>query len=137
MTTPSLAPAVEEAVTDIRKSFAGHSVDAEPDADGGAFVTVHDLLLGEQYEPSVSWIGFHLTFQYPHADIYPHNTVAGLKRKNGEDLGQGFHTDGKEWKTPSRSQPATMMSRKSKDWDPARDTAAVKLQKVLDWIRSL
>ena len=135
MTTRKFAPAVEEAVDEIRKAFPRHSVVAEPDDDGGAFVTVSDLFLGDQYEPAASWIGFHITFQYPHADIYPHNTTAALKRRNGQPLGEGFHT-GKEWKTPSRTEPATMMSRKSKDFNAARDTAAVKLRKILDWTGS-
>ena len=31
---------------------------------------------------------------------------------------------------------ATMVSRKSNRWNPAQDTAALKLAKVLDWIRT-
>jgi len=124
---------VEQAIAEIRATVAGHQVDVEPDADGGAYVTVRDVHLGDQYTPSVSWVGFHITFQYPHADVYPHYCVAGLK-KNGADVGKPFHKA--EWKPPSGTVAATSVSRKSNHWNAAADTAAIKLLKVLEWIRS-
>ena len=126
-------PSVEKAITDIRATFAGHQVDVEPDPAGGAYVTVHDLQLGDQYTPSVSWMAFHITFQYPHADVYPHFCVAGLK-KRGEDVTAPFHKG--DWKTPTIAVAATSVSRRSNHWNPTVDTAAIKLMKVLEWIQS-
>lgn len=126
---------VEQAVEDIRRLFPSDTMDVEPDTNGGAFVTIHGIDLGSLYEPTTSFIGFHITFQYPHADVYPHFLVAGLKRKDEKPLGEGFHA-GKEWKTPARTLPATMVSRRSNHLNPAIDTAATKLQKVLEWIRN-
>jgi len=117
-----MIPAVEKAIADIRATFAAHRVDVEPDPAGGAYVTVHDLPLGDQYVPSVSWIAFHITFQYPHADVYPHYCIAGLK-KRGVDVTDPFHKG--EWKTPSVTSPATSVSRKSNHWNPATDTAVI------------
>jgi hypothetical protein len=128
-----MKPDVEQAIAEIRATVAGHQVDVEPDPDGGAYVTVRDLHLGDQYAPSVSWVGFHITFQYPHADVYPHYCVAGLK-KNGTDVDKPFHKA--EWKPPSGMVPATSVSRKSNHWNAAADTAAIKLLKVLEWVRS-
>ena len=126
-------PPVEKAVADIRTTFAGHKVDAEPDPDGGAHVTVHDLQLGDQYTPSVSWVAFHITFQYPYADVYPHFCVVGLK-KRGVDVSAPFRKG--DWKTPTIALAATSVSRRSNHWNPAVDTAVIKLMKVLEWIRS-
>lgn len=126
-------PPVEQAIAEIRATFAGHQVNVEADPEGGAYVTVHDLPLGEQYAPSASWIGFHITFQYPHADVYPHFCVADLK-KNGQDVSAPFHKG--EWKPPSGAVPATSVSRRSNNRNAAVDTAAIKLMKVLEWIRS-
>lgn len=124
---------VEQAVAGIRATFVGHQVDAEPDPDGGAYVKVHNLHLGDQYAPNVSWMAFHVTFQYPHADVYPHFCVAGLK-KNGVDVVEPFHKG--DWKTQSVAEPATSVSRRSNRRDPTVETAAIKLMKVLQWIRS-
>jgi hypothetical protein len=131
---------VQQAIEEIRIAFPGHQVEAESDEQDGAFVKVHDLHVGDQYEPSQSWVAFRITFQYPHADVYPHFCVVGLKRKDGKPLGIEFQSNNK-WQTPTkqmpeRSEPATMISRKSRKVNPATDTAALKLQKVLDWVRS-
>jgi hypothetical protein len=127
--------AVEGAVDELQKAVLGANIVVEPDADGGAFVTVDEVDLGPTYDPSSSFIGFRITFQYPHADVYPHFVGAGVKRKDGKPLGDAFHA-GREWITPSGTRAATMVSRKSNSLNPAVDTAMTKLQKVLEWIRS-
>ena len=38
---------------------------------------------------------------------------------------------------PGFELPAIQISRRSNRWNPDRDTAALKLARVLDWIRSL
>ena len=136
MTTREIKPAVLEAISEIRLAHRGHEVDVESDNSGGAHVTVGALSLGPVFEPSSSWVGFHITFQYPHSDIYPHYVIAGLKRSDGVALQAPFHPNGQVWQTPISSCPATMVSRKSNHWDPANDTACGKLLKVLEWIRS-
>lgn len=131
-----MKPEVEQAIEEIRLAFQGLTLDIEPDAEGGAFLRLHDILLGEQYKPEYSWSAFRITFQYPFADIYPHFFIPGLQRKDGKALGEGFHPNGQQWVHPSGSEPATMVSRRSNRRDPATETAAIKLAKVLDWMRS-
>lgn len=126
-------PSVEKAIAEIKATFVGHQVNVESDSDGGAYVTVQGLHLGDQYTPNTSWVAFHITFQYPHADVYPHFCVAGLKR-NGQEVTDPFHKG--EWKTPTITVPATSVSRRSNHRNAAVDTAAIKLMKVLEFIRS-
>lgn len=126
--------AVQQAVEEIRSAHPGHVLEMEADDNGGAFVKVHDLLIGTQYVPEWSWVAFRITFQYPFADVYPHYCVANLSRKDGRPLGGGFSQN--IWKSPAGEQPATMMSRRSNQLNAATDTAALKLAKVLDWMKS-
>ena len=130
-----MSTAVEQAVEEVRSAFPAHTVDVESDGHDGACVKVHDLCIGEQYEPDISWVAFRITFQYPHADVYPHFCVPGLKRKDGKALGNEFNPNN-TWQTPTKSEVATMISRRSNHLNPATDTAALKLAKVLDWVRS-
>ena len=130
-----MTPAVQQAIVEIRAAFPGHETDFEPDADGGAYVKVHDLFFGEQFEPSASWLAFRITFQYPFADIYPHFCNPTLKRKDGRSLGDGFNLNN-QWQTPKATEPAILLSRRSNRLNPETDTAALKLAKVLDWIKS-
>jgi len=125
---------VQQAAEEIRNAHRDHALDIFPDDEGGAFVKVHDLLLGEQYQPARSWVAFRITFQYPFADIYPHYCVANLARKDGRALGEGFSQN--TWKSPAGDEAATMLSRRSNHLNAATDTAALKLAKILDWIKT-
>jgi hypothetical protein len=126
-----VTPEVDAAIEEIKRTWAGHHVDVVPEPQGGAYVTVHDLRLGDQYQPATSWVGFLITFQYPRADVYPHFLTAELRRVDGQALGESFQQP-----IPWCGQPATQVSRRSNHLDPAVDTAATKLAKVLAWVRS-
>jgi hypothetical protein len=130
-----MTDAVQQAIAEIRAAFPGHKMDVEPDTDGGAYVKVHDLRLGDEYEPPVSWLAFRITFQYPFADIYPHFCIPTLKRKNGRSFGAGFNLSN-QWQTPKATESAILLSRRSNRLNPETDAAALKLAKVLDWIRT-
>src|ERR1700736_6558230 len=132
----ALTSDVIAAIEDIRVAHPDHRVSVEEDGSGGAFVEVDDLLLGDQYEPSRSWTGFRITFQYPMADVYPHFVINGLRRKDGRPLGVGFQLNNQGWQPPSGIKVATMVSRRSNRRDPTTETAVIKLEKVLSWIRS-
>ena len=53
-----MTPEVQAAVEEIRHAFAGHRVEVEEEAQGGAYVIVHDLVVGDRYSPATSWFGF-------------------------------------------------------------------------------
>lgn len=121
---------VETAITELRATFNGHAVEVREDGQGGATVIVSDLDIGDQYEPNRSGIGFVLTFQYPAADVYPHFLVDNPRRVGGAQLGKGMSNT-----TWNRTQ-VVQVSRRSKNWKQGADTAAIKLLKVLEWIRT-
>jgi len=131
-----MKPDVEQAIEEIRRTFAGHGVDVIDDGDGGAYVKVHGLSIGPQYVPSTSFIAFRITFQYPAADVYPHFLVYGLRRADGAAWASPFHPDNQRWGPSGKDEPATMLSRRSNHFDASTDTACGKLLKVLEWIRS-
>jgi hypothetical protein len=70
------------------------------------------------------------------ADVYPHFVVDGLRRKDGKPLGESFQLNNQGWQPPSGTKIGTMISRRSNRRDPATETAVIKLEKVLAWIRS-
>jgi len=123
-----MTPDVVAAIAEIRALFPGHRVEVEPESQGGAYVTVHDLSLGRSYTPQRGWIGFLVPYQYPDTDVYPHFTDAALVCADGAPLDSAFQ------RVPWQGRAATQISRRSNRWDPATDTAAVKLRKVLAWL---
>jgi hypothetical protein len=123
-------PPVAAAIEQLGRAFAGHAVSALEDGQGGAFVIVDDLELGPAFTPSRSWIGFQIPALYPRADVYPHYVCPELSRSDGGPLTAPLNPG---IPTPGFNRPAVMVSRRSNRWDPAMDTAALKLQRLCTW----
>lgn len=124
-----IAPPVSQAIEEIRRTFDRCTAECAPDGAGGAIVIVRGISLGCPYAQAEVWIGFHITFQYPFADVYPHFTNPELARIDGRDLGGGFGT------ATFQGQPAIQISRRSNRLNPITDTAALKLLKVIKWMK--
>jgi hypothetical protein len=124
---------VEEAIREIKREFVEHQVDVTAEAQGGAYVVVHDLPIGDHYTPPTAWVGFLVDFQYPRSDIYPHFIDGSVQRADGRGHGTGF-SGPTEW----QGRWALQISRRTRpgQWNPAVDTAVTKLIKVLEWIKA-
>ena len=107
-------------------------VSLEPDGNGGAHVVVEGLKLAPIYRQRETWVGFHITYAYPQADVYPHFVRGDLCRVNGGALGGGTATG-----HSFSARAAVQLSRRSNRLNPAVDTALLKLQKVLLWLNNL
>lgn len=105
------------------------TVTAYEDGDGGAHVIVDAVDLGQPYVQPQTWVGFHITRMYPYADVYPHFVRGDLQRADGRPLGEGTSPN------VFLGRPAIQLSRRSNRLNPLTDTAALKLQKVLGWLR--
>lgn len=126
----ALTPDVQQAIREIEAAFPDHRLTVEPDEQGGAYVVAESLALGDQYTPTTSWVGFQIGFQYPRCDVYPHFVSPDVRRSDGRN-----HAAGISGPTDWRGRRALQISRRSNRWDPAFDTAAGKLAKVLQWMR--
>jgi hypothetical protein len=129
---------VRTAIDEVTQGFPGHELRELEDDEGGAYVIVEKLDLGDRYAPTVSWVGFHVTHPYPDADVYPHFLRGDLTYSGSGALEA---TGWPESMAPNQVMPgfnlaAIQVSRRSNHWNPDRDTAALKLTRVLDWIRS-
>lgn len=124
-----MTPEVEKAISEIKQAFPGHAIDIMPEPQGGAYLTVHDLFIGDQYMPSRTWVGFQINFQYPQSDVYPHFIDAAIRRVDGKGFGDGI-SGPIDW----QGRRVLQISRKSNRLDASRDNAALKLAKVVKWL---
>lgn len=124
-----VAATVLIAVTELHEQFAGHKITVTPDGAGGVFVVIDDVEPGAPYVEASTWLGFQITAAYPDADVYPHFS-GRIHRTDGRPHGEGFAEA--EWQT----RPALQLSRRSNQWNPAADTAALKAMKVITWLAS-
>ncbi|MBS2028790.1 MAG: hypothetical protein JST54_12890 [Deltaproteobacteria bacterium] len=120
---------VQRALEELRTTFGADSVSHAEDGAGGAHVTVTGLEPGAQYGPRPVSVRFTIAFTYPASDVYPHLISPPLVRVDGQQLGSGLS------QTNLNGTPVTQVSRRSNHWDANTDTAAIKLQKVLEWLR--
>jgi hypothetical protein len=118
------------ALAELEESFAGHTIESTSDDNDGLIVRVHALAIGDQHAPEVSAVAFVLAHAYPATDVYPHFLLANPKRRDGAALPAGMAS--RRW----RDIDVVQVSRRSNHWKPGIDTAAIKLSKVLQWIRT-
>jgi hypothetical protein len=121
---------VLKAVEQIRTCFRDRTVVVRDDSEGGAYVIVEDAALGDPYAQETTWIGARITSQYPYADVYPVYVRGDLARLDGKALGDGTSPN-----VAFEGRTSVQVSRRSNHLNPARDTAAMKLQKVLVWLK--
>jgi hypothetical protein len=124
-----LAASVFAAIDELEAAYPGVAVSHREDDEGGAFVIVDPVSLGPPYVQATTWVGFHLPFNYPFADVYPHFVRGDLARLDGQALGEG--TSGGTFE----ERPAIQLSRRSPRRDAGVDTAVLKLDRVLGWLR--
>jgi hypothetical protein len=133
---------VERAIEELRRGLPGREIRVLPDADGGAFVIADDMEIGEGFTPSRLWVGFHITFACPEADVYPHFIDPAL-RYIGKGSARNEHPDGNLPTAMSRGAtmpgfelPAIQVSRRSNRRNAATDTPLQKLLRVVEFLRT-
>jgi hypothetical protein len=126
----SLTPEVAAAIGELEAAYPATTVTVKQDGQGGALVVVESVPLGPPYQQPDTWVGFHVTHLYPVADIYPHHVRRDLSRVDGVPLGSAT--------SPSTfaDRPSTQLSRRGNRWNAERDTALLKLSRVLAWLLS-
>ena len=137
-----MKPKVAEAVEELREAFPDSTVRAQEDLDGGAYVVVDPVDLGDCYEPRQSWLGFHITWPYPDADVYPLFIDAAV-RYVGDGPTPNVHPAGALPQAMSRGAAmpglgtaAIQISRRSNRRDIATDSAVQKVLRVLEFLRT-
>ena len=137
-----MKPDVQKAIEELIDGAPG-TVRSEEDGDGGAFVLVEKIDIGEQFAPRITWIGFHITWPYPDADVYPHFIDASV-RYVGNGAAPNVHPDGNlptamsrgNFEAPGFKLPAIQLSRRSNRRNADTDTALDKLLRIIEFLRT-
>lgn len=127
-----MLPQVQQAIAELDQHFAGSTIETEDEEQGGAYVVVHDVDIGDQFSPQRLWIGFLIPYLYPDGDVYPHFCNPDLRRVDGIALGPAFQPQ-QNW----RGRPAIQISRRSNHWHASTHTAAYKLMQVVAFIKEV
>jgi hypothetical protein len=119
---------VAEGVRQLEMAFPDQ-VSHEPDGQGGTYVTVGDIQLGDGWTEVAAPLTLHLAYNYPAAAPYPFYLPARVE-PNGTwpEALQRVH-----W----RDTDVLQVSLRHNSWDPGRDTAVGSVFQVRDWLRTL
>ncbi len=138
MTTPDLADVketVKTALADIIKAY-GDNVRVVPDGQGGAWIEIAEVGLGDPYAQDDTFVICLLPFNLPGADVYPLFVRNDLTRSDGNGLGEGFGTTSVAWPGDPEARPVVQVSRRTRGNAFVLQTPRQKIEKVLDWVRT-
>ena len=127
----ALTPSVAKAVEQLRANFPKCPITVTPDGNGGAWFVLEGVPLGKPYANDTIWIGADLSPQLPYADVYPVFVSPDLKRIDGRLLG-----DATAQNVQFHGRNSVQISRRSNHRDAQRENPAVKILKVLAWLKS-
>jgi hypothetical protein len=123
---------VASGVEDLKRQFGAAQFTVREDGQGGAYVVMDPIDLGEKFTPRQSWMGFHIPAQYPYADIYPVFISSNVRRANGRPFEVPI--------TPNHAfegRPALQISRRNSAAQNGLQKVPTKILKVLDFLERL
>lgn len=123
---------IANAIQELHRGFPDTTVWSEQDRDGGAYVIVEDIDIGQRYAPSSTWLGGHITALYPYADIYPLFMDASVRRADGVEFVPPI-TLGHEF----AGRSAIQISRANSHTQNFPQTALAKFLKVIHFLEHL
>ena len=123
---------VANAIEELKRAFPSSAVCSREDGSGGAYVIVEDVAIGDRYQPSLTWVGGHITALYPYADIYPLFMGDNVGRVDGVAFAAPV-TPGAQF----FDRPALQISRRNNHTQSYPQTAVAKFLKVLCFLEEL
>lgn len=123
---------VTQAIEELSRKFPGCALSFEDDGSGGARVLLENVAVGNKLAPGRTWLGGHITGQYPYADIYPLFMGAEVTRADGQAFAvpiSSGHT--------FRGRAALQISRRNNQMQAIGQPAYAKFLKVIEFLKGL
>ena len=123
---------VATAIEELKRAFPSSQICCQEDGSGGAYVIVEDVTVGDQYQPSSTWLGGHVPSLYPFADIYPLFIGDEVRRVDGVAFTAPV-TSGARF----LDRAALQISRRNSHTQNFPQTVVAKFVKVLHFLKEL
>jgi hypothetical protein len=126
--------AVRVAFDAIVAAFPDRTISSYPDDQGGLWVEIADVPLGDNYVQASTFLVFLLPFTLPGADIYPTFVRPDLARLDGSGHGEGVGVTQLTWPAEGTPRAVMQLSRRTRRDAFVAQTAAQKIMKVIHWL---
>ncbi len=123
---------VSKAIEELKLQFGSSNVTANEDGQGGAYVFIEPVPIGPRFRPESTWFGFHVTAQYPYADIYPLFMAPNVTRVDNKPFVPPITPNG-----GFQGKPAIQISRRNSAAQGGQQKAVAKILKVIDFLENL
>lgn len=127
-----MKPDVANAIEELKRAFPSSEVSSREDGNGGAYVVVEEVDIGERYRPSSTWLGGHIPALYPYTDIYPLFMGDNVRRADGVAFEAPITHGARFFECP-----ALQISRRNNHTQHYPQTAVAKFLKVLHFMGEL
>jgi len=122
---------VASGVDELKAQFAPSSVTVTEDGSGGAYVIVETVNLGGRFINPITWIGGHLTAQYPYSDVYPVFIGNDVRRADG------IAFEAPVTQANFAGRPAWQISRRNSGAQVQSQSANSKFLRVLHFLQTM
>lgn len=123
---------VSTGIEELKRQFSNSSFTIREDGQGGAYVHIEPVSLGERYQPDATWVGFQIPAQYPYADIYPVFIGSEVARVDGVPFSTPV-TPGHNFE----GRAAIQVSRRNGSAGGGLQKVTAKILKILDFLEKL
>lgn len=131
---PNVKTTVREAFDTIVDAFPNTQISSYADGQGGLWVELAEIPLGNNYVQDTTFMVFLLPFTIPGADIYPTFVRADLTRRDGAGHGDGIAVTQLKWPAEDTPRQVSQLSRSTRGGAFTFQTAAHKVNKVINWL---
>lgn len=123
---------VSAAIEELKRQFSESSFTVREDGQGGAYVLMEPVSIGQRYRPTNTWVGFQIPAQYPYADIYPVFIGGEITRSDGVAFAVPV-TPGHRFE----GRVAIQVSRRNGAAQNGLQKATAKILKIVDFLEKL
>ena len=120
---------VTKAIEELTAHYPTSIFTVTEDGQGGAHVLMEGVDIGEKFNNSKTWFGFHLTAQFPYADIYPVFMAADVSLVDGRVFSAPI-TSGHQ----HEGRASLQISRRCNGLS-GKQKATTKLKKIIDFLK--
>jgi hypothetical protein len=124
-----------DALADVEATFREYQVDHDETADGGLWVILRQVAIGDGWNRPVIDLAVKLQLTYPTTPPYPFYCEPGLGRTNGQVFSPTSATSVDIGDGVQRTQISLRITTQER-FDTVNETLAGRYAAVIDWLRN-
>lgn len=124
-----------DALADVKATFCGYEVDHEETGDGGLWVILRQIVIGEGWNRPIVDLAIKLQMTFPTTPPYPFYCEPGLARTNGQVFSPTQTTNVDIGDGVQRTQISLRINNQER-FDTDHETLAGRFAAVIDWLRN-